>query len=147
MRQRRLKRLGRMFAPHTLQPEDLNTDGIDTSGHDVWIHHVTIVNDDDSIAVKPSSGSSFASTCTENILIEDSTMTGFGASIGSVPPNVNHNCVRNVTFRRLAMPETGKGVYIKSNPLCQPGSTGEISNILYEVRPRTMRALAMVGSG
>jgi hypothetical protein len=36
-----------------LQPEDLNTDGIDPSGSDVWIHDSFINNDDDSIAVKP----------------------------------------------------------------------------------------------
>ena len=36
-----------------LQPEDLNTDGIDPSGRDVWIHDSYINNDDDSIAVKP----------------------------------------------------------------------------------------------
>jgi hypothetical protein len=33
----------------TLQPEDLNTDGIDPSGRDIFIHHCNIENDDDSI--------------------------------------------------------------------------------------------------
>ena len=39
--------------PPVLQPEDLNTDGVDPSGSDVWIHDSFINNDDDSIAVKP----------------------------------------------------------------------------------------------
>ena len=34
-----------------LQPTDLNTDGIDPSGRDYWIHDCVIANDDDSIAV------------------------------------------------------------------------------------------------
>ena len=39
-----------------------------------------------------------------------------GASIGSVPPHVGHNCVRNITFRNVTMPGTTKGIYIQSNP-------------------------------
>ena len=35
-------------------------------------------------------------------------MTGFGASVGSVPGVTNHNCVRNITFRNIEMPGTGK---------------------------------------
>ena len=117
---------------HGLQPEDLNTDGIDSSGHDVWIHHCSIYNDDDSIAVKPSHSQDYQGPCSENMLIEDTILSGFGASIGSVPPNPNHNCVRNITFKNITMPRTGKGVYVKSNPHCEPGSTGEITNIVYE---------------
>ena len=52
------------------------------------------------------------------MLFERMTMTGFGASIGSVPPHANGHCVRNITFRDVAMPGTGKGIYIKSNPSC-----------------------------
>lgn len=120
-----------------LQPESLNTDGIDPSGRDVWIHHTVVVNNDDSIAVKPCHGGDGGCTytdCSEDMLIENSLFTGFGASIGSVPPNVDHNCVRNITFRNISMPNTGKGVYVKSNPTClEDGSkTGEITNILYE---------------
>eukprot|EP00041_Stephanoeca_diplocostata_P033862 m.1129577 g.1129577 ORF g.1129577 m.1129577 type:complete len:478 (-) comp24420_c0_seq11:3449-4882(-) len=118
--------------PNGLQPEDLNTDGIDPSGRDVWIHHVVIYNDDDSIAVKPSKATSTFGPCSENMLIEDSIISGFGLSIGSVPPNVDHNCVRNITFRNISMPKTGKGVYVKSNPECSPGATAEITDITYE---------------
>ena len=61
MRAKRYEREGTspeaLGLPHmVLQPEDLNTDGIDPSGKDIWIHDCNILNDDDSIAVKPSSG-------------------------------------------------------------------------------------------
>ena len=87
------------------------------TGVGAWIHDCYIRNDDDSIAVKPakhtdvvgSQNNSF--NCTQNILIERVTMTGFGASIGSVSPEINISgaCVRNVTFRDIEMPNTGKG--------------------------------------
>ena len=121
----------------TLQPEDLNTDGIDPMGRDIFIHDCNIQNDDDSIAVKPLSNDYVGDehlTCTENVLIENTRLTGFGASIGSVPPHPDHNCVRNITFRNISMPGTGKGIYIKSNPTCAAdgSKTAEITNILYE---------------
>eukprot|EP00039_Didymoeca_costata_P013631 m.210786 g.210786 ORF g.210786 m.210786 type:complete len:459 (-) comp15826_c0_seq12:994-2370(-) len=115
-----------------LQPEDLNTDGIDASGRDIHIHDCIVHNDDDSIAIKPQDSTGLFSTCSENMLIENMVLVGFGASIGSVPPHPNHNCVRNITFRNITMPKTGKGIYVKSNPSCDGNSTAEISNILYE---------------
>ena len=122
-----------------LQPEDLNTDGIDVSGVDVWVHDCLIDNDDDSIAVKPCGGGCRV-TCTQNMLFEDMELHGFGASIGSVPPaQPVPNCVRNITFRRISMPETGKGIYVKSNPSCEYNASrgevrksGSISDVLYE---------------
>ena len=138
-RRRRLRRLGvahgsrsarRLFT--NLQPEDLNTDGIDPSGKDVWIHDSAVYNDDDSIAVKPTSRGGPFSNCSQDMVIENTVLTGFGASIGSVPPNVNHNCVRNITFRNISMPHTGKGVYVKSNPTCEAdgSKTSEITDIV-----------------
>ncbi len=62
-----------------LEPEDLNTDGIDASGRDVWIHDCSILNDDDSIAIKPcnsGAGSCPFSSCSENMLIENLVLTG-----------------------------------------------------------------------
>jgi len=117
-----------------LQPESLNTDGIDPSGRDVWIHRCVVVNNDDSIAVKPSHGGKVYSDCSQDMLIEDSLFTGFGASIGSVPPHESHNCVRNITFRNISMPQTGKGIYVKSNPSCDDAGqkTAEITNLLFE---------------
>ncbi|CAJ1374283.1 unnamed protein product [Effrenium voratum] len=120
-----------------LQPEDLNTDGIDPSGRDFWIHDCTIMNDDDSIAVKPCNPEGCVnSDCSRNILVENMVMSGFGASIGSVPPHAAVACVQNVTFRNMTMPGTGKGVYIKSNPSCGLADgkpkRGLIADITYE---------------
>lgn len=95
-----------------------------------------VVNDDDSIAVKPTHGPAasqpFDLDCSSDMLIEDMVMTGVGASIGSVPPHEGHNCVRNITFRNITMPGTTKGIYVKSNPTCVPGNTAEIVGIAYE---------------
>ena len=51
-------------------------------------------------------------------------------TIGTVPPNDKHICVRNVTFRHIEFWFPIKAVYIKSNP----GDKGDgiIENILYE---------------
>jgi hypothetical protein len=67
--------------------------------------------------------------------------TGFGASIGSVGPHADVNCVRNITFRNISMPGTGKGIYVKSNPTCGVGSNaaGELVN---KTGPRPMRSNA-----
>jgi hypothetical protein len=102
------------------------------SGKDVWVHNVTIINDDDSVCVKPT-GRGLFSNCSENYLLEDLTLTGFGATIGSVPPHADGNCVRNITFRRVRMPGSGKGIYVKSNPSCDsPTSRATISDIVFE---------------
>ena len=37
-------------------------------------------------------------------------------TIGSVPPENNCNCIRNVTFRNVNMIRPIKGIYVKSNP-------------------------------
>ena len=52
------------------------------------------------------------------MLIENVVMTGFGASIGSVAAKPEHEraCVRNITWRNITMPDTGKGIYVKTNP-------------------------------
>jgi polygalacturonase len=51
-------------------------------------------------------------------------------SIGSVPPNTHHNCIRNITFRNVYQIRPLKGIYVKTNPGDQ--GSGEIKNILYE---------------
>eukprot|EP01060_Flectonema_neradi_P011504 TRINITY_DN18567_c0_g1_i1.p1 TRINITY_DN18567_c0_g1~~TRINITY_DN18567_c0_g1_i1.p1 ORF type:complete len:416 (+),score=79.41 TRINITY_DN18567_c0_g1_i1:88-1335(+) len=109
-------------------PEDLNTDGIDISGHNFYVHDSYVQNDDDSIAVKPSS----TLQCTQNVTIIRTTLTGYGASIGSVPPSVHGNCVKDVLFKDIYMPETGKGIYVKSNPKCGGNKTSLIQDITYE---------------
>jgi polygalacturonase len=109
-----LDKLVKLLPAWALQPEDLNTDGIDPNGIDFHIHDCSINNDDDSIAVKPlDSAKSSRTKCTQDMLIENMTLTGFGASIGSVTPHADVNCVRNITFRNISMPGTGKGIYIK----------------------------------
>lgn len=135
----------KLLPPFLLEPEDLNTDGFDPSGTDIYIHDCNILNDDDSIAVKPTSIADEhpggPTECTQNILVENMVMTGFGASIGSVGPHADVNCVRNVTFRNISMPKPGKGIYIKSNPGCGTGvdrngrlveTTAVIDQITYE---------------
>jgi polygalacturonase len=88
---------GGQGSPPGLQPEDLNTDGIDPKGRDIHIHNCTIFNDDDSIAIKPCNPETCSnSDCSRNILVENMVMTGFGASIGSVPPHTGVACVENV---------------------------------------------------
>lgn len=115
-----LDQLVRLLPAWALQPEDLNTDGIDPSGEGFHIHDCEIHNDDDSIAIKPADLSQSVG-CAQHMLLENLVLTGFGASIGSVPPHADVNCVRNITFRNVSMPGTGKGIYVKSNPMCGLG--------------------------
>lgn len=125
--------IGRKFR----QPQDLNTDGIDPIGQNIWVHDCIIQNADDSVAVKPSHGGrdpSRIGDCTHNVTVENMVLTGFGASIGSVAPHDFHRCLDNVTFRNITMPGTGKGIYIKSDWggfECY-NQTGQATNILYE---------------
>lgn len=69
---------------------------------------ITSVNDDDSVAVKPTSrGKDIIDgeviDCTENVLVEDTVLTGFGATIGSVGPSDTRPCVNNAVFRNISM--------------------------------------------
>jgi len=121
---------GLLSAATGLPTFPLNTDGIDPSGRDIIIRNVTIENFDDAVAVKPSNGGRKFS-CSENILVENSRVKfSVGMTIGSVPPNDNVNCVRNVTFRNVAMLDPIKAIYIKTNP--GNSGTGIIANITYE---------------
>jgi len=136
----------KLLPSRLLQPEDLNTDGIDPSGTDIWIHDCKISNDDDSIAVKPSSrgGTGVDGTkydCSQNMLIENMQLVGFGASIGSVPPSDKRNCVDGITMRNIFMPGTSKGVYVKSNG---NDCIGEVSSQLTNLRFENMTILEPV---
>ena len=78
----------------------LNTDGIDPAGQYFHIWNLTVQNYDDVVVPKPSHGGGTYCNCTEHMLIENITIRlGVGLSIGSVPPNAQHNCIRNITFR------------------------------------------------
>jgi polygalacturonase len=117
------------------QPQDLNTDGIDAFGKDIWIHDCIIQNADDSIAVKPSRrgrNGTRIPDCTTNVTMTNLVLTGFGASVGSVGPHRYHNCVDKITFKNITMPGTAKGIYIKSNGASCINQSSQITNILYE---------------
>ncbi len=65
------------------------------------------------------------------MLIENITIRlGVGLSIGSVPPNLQHNCLRNITFRNAYFEKPFKAIYLKTNP--GSSGSGEIKDILYE---------------
>jgi polygalacturonase len=71
------------------------------SGRNVWIHDVSIYNQDDCIAVKKDA---------QNMLFERISATGLGLSIGGIG---HDHVVRNITFRHCTMQKTVKGIYIK----------------------------------
>lgn len=50
-------------------------------------------------------------------------------TIGSVPPNDKHACIKDVVFRNIEFEMPIKAIYVKTNP---GHGTGEITNILYE---------------
>ncbi|RNA26782.1 glycoside hydrolase family, partial [Brachionus plicatilis] len=110
----------------------LNTDGIDVRGKNVLIRNITVENFDDAVAVKPThKNQAVYSDCTENIIIEDCYVKyGVGMSMGSVPPNENLACIRNVTIRNVKFDTPLKAIYIKPNP--GQNGMGLISNIVYE---------------
>eukprot|EP01041_Mallomonas_annulata_P010110 gene10110-21063_t len=108
----------------------VNTDGIDILAINVVVYNITITNYDDSIAIKPCKSSFTYCKCSSNITVRDITIYhGVGISIGSVPPNSDHNCVRDVLFTDITLYRPFKGIYIKTNP--GDSGTGEITNITY----------------
>ena len=109
----------------------LNTDGIDLAAFNVTVYGNKITNYDDAIVAKPCKGSNKYCTCSGNMLIFDNEINfSVGLTIGSVPPNENVNCVRNVTFRDNTMWRPLKALYLKSNP--GDSGTGIIESIHYE---------------
>jgi polygalacturonase len=108
----------------------LNTDGIDFYGRNATFRRLKIVNFDDTVVPKPSSRGSWGSDCTQDILVEDCEVTyGVGMTIGTVVPNKNCNCIKNVVFRNINFHRPLKAIYIKNNP---GTGTGLIQNITYE---------------
>ncbi len=95
----------------------LNTDGMDISCVDVHIRDVQITNYDDTVCVKPCNKGGKNCQCASNYYVYNTTVhQGVGLTIGSVPPNSNTNCVRNITFELANMYTPIKGIYVKSNP-------------------------------
>ena len=78
---------------------------------------LAIENYDDAVAVKPIHENQYPySNCTENILIDNCRVKlGVGMSIGSVPPNPNVNCVRNITIRNVRFDEPFKVIFCSNN--------------------------------
>jgi len=139
--------LGQFFGQHdwmgnglfSMPTFPLNTDGIDPAGSNILIERVKITNFDDAVAVKPAHNDGERATCSENIMVRDCEVTyGVGMTIGSVPPSYHYACVRNVTFQNHTFHYPFKAIYVKTNPatqwvhLTEPGSGGEITNIVYE---------------
>lgn len=63
------------------------------------------------------------------MLFENINASGVGLTVGSIGPHVDHNCVRNITFRNVEMPRTFKGIYMKSRP---GTGTAEITDVFYQ---------------
>ena len=108
-----------------------NTDGWNFAGSNVHVHDTYVWNDDDCFTVKQMDGNGKYAKCSENMLFENSTASGVGLTIGSIGATAAHSCVKNVTFKNIIMPNTFKGIYIKSRP-SREGETGEITDILYQ---------------
>jgi len=95
----------------------LNTDGIDINARNVTIYNTNITNYDDAIVPKPCHQGGKYCQCSEDMMIYNNTIAySVGLSIGSVPPNTDVNCVRNITFKDTYMYRPFKALYIKSNP-------------------------------
>lgn len=104
-----------------------NTDGIDPSGARMHVYNLTVQNYDDVVVPKPQ----WERDCTRDMLIENSTVfLGVGMTVGSVPPELTCNCVKNITFRNIVMIRPLKGIYVKTNP--GDTGTGLIENIYYQ---------------
>lgn len=103
-----------------LDLQAFNTDGFDVTGRNVHMHDLNIWNDDDCVCVKDGS---------ENMLFERINASGLGLVIGSI----GNSIVRNITFRDAILPNTFKGIYMKTRWEDGP-STGSasISDILFE---------------
>ena len=107
---------------HTyLDLQAFNTDGFDVTGRDVYIHDCNIWNQDDCISVKDGS---------QHMLFERISCSGLGLVIGSIGSSIVHN----ITFRDSVLPNTVKGIYMKTRwrddgPV---GKNASITDITYE---------------
>ena len=115
-------------SPWNIPMFPLNTDGIDPSGRNILIQNITVENYDDVVAVKP--GKMLTDGCTQNVTVENARVfRGVGMSIGSVPPNPDINCIRDVWFRNVEFTDPFKAIYIKTNS--GKDGFGIIDNINY----------------
>ena len=109
----------------------LNTDGIDPKASNVHIYNGVVENYDDGIVFKPCrKTSTYCKQCSGGYVHDLKVIFSVGLSIGSVPPNNDVNCVKDVVFKDIQMLDPLKGIYLKSNP--GTSGTGLIQNITYE---------------
>ena len=94
-----------------------NTDGIDVSGHNVWVHDVDIWTQDDCVAVKDNM-SFEQGQISSNMTFERIRASGTGFVIGSI----GRSEVRNITFRDSYLYKSFKG---KSVDLFKLDNEGE----------------------
>lgn len=107
---------------HTLiDLQAFNTDGFDVTGQNVHIHDSTIWNQDDCISVKDGS---------RDMLFERISCSGLGLVVGSIGSSI----VKNITFRDSYLPNTFKGIYMKTRWYDEApiGEVASISDILYQ---------------
>lgn len=116
-----------------------NTDGIDVSGKNIYVHSVNISNYDDSIAIKPTHVDTnpigfddIIVNCTENATIKNMNIErGVGLSIGSVSSYKN-NCIRNILFENISAHQALKFIYIKTGGFDNATDIeGTIENVIY----------------
>ena len=114
-----------------------NTDGIDISGKDIYIHDCMISNYDDAICIKPAdyntpSLDGINMSCTENVLVDNIYVyKGVGLSVGSVASSKQH-CIRNVIFQNIVADKPIKFIYIKTGNQHDANTIqGYIENITY----------------
>ena len=120
-----------IFKQYNVPMFPLNTDGVDPYAVNVKINNFKIRNYDDAIAVKPCNGGYKYCTCSSNMLITDGIVyESVGLTIGSVPPNDDVACIKNVVFKNITMINPLKGIYVKTNRGTH--GNGTISNIRYE---------------
>eukprot|EP00388_Colpodella_angusta_P046840 GDKK01070775.1.p1 GENE.GDKK01070775.1~~GDKK01070775.1.p1 ORF type:complete len:281 (-),score=35.23 GDKK01070775.1:224-1066(-) len=113
----------------------LNTDGIDIAGVDVVVRHCNVENFDDALCVKPLTQKSVHGPCSRNqYWYNNSIQWGVGASIGSVGPDPDVNCISDIIFENIHFTNALKTMYIKPNPCPNPATdgTGIINNITYK---------------
>eukprot|EP00522_Entomoneis_paludosa_P002746 CAMPEP_0172475036 /NCGR_PEP_ID=MMETSP1065-20121228/69659_1 /TAXON_ID=265537 /ORGANISM="Amphiprora paludosa, Strain CCMP125" /LENGTH=686 /DNA_ID=CAMNT_0013233229 /DNA_START=148 /DNA_END=2208 /DNA_ORIENTATION=+ len=110
-----------------------NTDGIDVSGSNVWIHDCDIYVQDDCIAVKDVKNHSRETGIdgpyeSSNMVFERINASGLGFTIGAI----KNTYVRNITFRDSYLHKTVKGIYMKFAEKTRVKHGAIIEDILYE---------------
>jgi len=115
-----------------------NTDGIDFSGKNIYVHDINMSNYDDSIAVKPIDNNNnkingIEINCTQNALINNIIIyRGAGLSIGSVASK-KQNCVKNITFQNIYSYQPLKFIYVKTGNIDDANDTEAIiEDIMYQ---------------